>query len=64
MLRYVHCAQVPGTVLTSLVLNDDVPDPNIGLNSLEVPDIGDTGPEVYTHSRTRAHTHKYTNTHV
>jgi len=41
-------AQVPGTVLTSLILNGDVPDPNIGLNSLQVPDIGDVGPEAYT----------------
>jgi hypothetical protein len=57
-------AQVPGTVLTSLVLNDDVPDPNIGLNSLEVPDIGDTGPEVYTHSRTHTHTHTRARTHT
>ena len=65
-------AQVPGTVLGALVQNGDVPDPNVGVNSLQVmrrsffstlrrqkltgtgndvqvPDIGDTGPETYTY---------------
>jgi hypothetical protein len=42
-------AQVPGTVLGALVQNGDVPDPNVGLASLEVHDIGEVGPEAYTY---------------
>ena len=42
-------ALVPGTVLATLVANGAAPDPNIGLDSLAVPDIGKTGPEAYTH---------------
>jgi len=42
-------ALVPGTVLATLVANGAAPDPNIGLDSLAVPDIGKTGPETYTH---------------
>lgn len=38
--------QVPGSVLAALVQNGDIPDPNIGQESLKVPDIGVTGPEV------------------
>lgn len=41
-------AVVPGTVLTTLLKNDLVPDPFYGLNNLEVPDIADVGREYYT----------------
>ena len=41
--------QVPGTVLAALIKNGDVPDPNIGLDSLKVPDIGVEGEVAYTY---------------
>ncbi|KAG0622089.1 hypothetical protein M758_3G071400 [Ceratodon purpureus] len=41
-------AVVPGTVLTTLLKNDLIPDPFYGLNNLEVPDIGEVGREYYT----------------
>jgi len=40
---------VPGTVLAALVTSGDVPDPNIGLDSLKVPDIGVEGEVAYTY---------------
>jgi len=41
-------AVVPGTVLTTLLHNNKVPDPFFGLNNELIPDIYDTGPEYYT----------------
>ncbi len=42
-------ATVPGTVLTSLLNNQMVPDPFYGMNNKTIPDIGDTGPATYTY---------------
>jgi mannosylglycoprotein endo-beta-mannosidase len=42
-------ALVPGTVLATLVENCLSLDPNVGFNSVQVPDIGQTGPEAYTY---------------
>ncbi len=41
-------AVVPGTVLTTLLHNNKVPDPFFGLNNELIPDIYETGPEYYT----------------
>jgi len=41
-------ALVPGTVLTTLLHNDKVPDPFFGLNNELIPDIYETGPDYYT----------------
>ncbi|MCE4563746.1 hypothetical protein INQ51_05440 [Maribellus sp. CM-23] len=41
-------AQVPGTVLTTMLKNNKVPDPFYGLNNELIPDIYDTGADYYT----------------
>jgi len=42
-------AVVPGTVLTTLVKNNIVPDPFFGMNNEQIPDISTTGREYYTY---------------
>lgn len=42
-------ATVPGTVLTTLLNNQLVPDPFYGLNNQKIPDISVSGPEEYTY---------------
>lgn len=42
-------AKVPGTVLTTLLINGQVPDPFYGMNNEEIPDIYDTGRDHYTY---------------
>ena len=42
-------ATVPGTVLTTLLINGEVPDPFYGLNNEKIRDIYDTGREYYTY---------------
>ncbi len=41
-------AVVPGTVLTTLLQNNKVPDPFYGMNNELIPDIYETGSEYYT----------------
>ena len=41
-------AEVPGTILTTLVRNNYFPNPYNDLNSLEIPDIFDTGIDYYS----------------
>jgi mannosylglycoprotein endo-beta-mannosidase len=40
---------VPGTVLTTLVKNNIVPDPYFGMNNEQIPDISAAGREYYTY---------------
>jgi mannosylglycoprotein endo-beta-mannosidase len=42
-------AVVPGTVLTTMLANQEVPDPFYGMNNKLIPDIYDTGREYYTY---------------
>ena len=42
-------AVVPGTVLTSLLHNQKIKDPFLGMNNEEIPDIYKTGPGYYTY---------------
>lgn len=42
-------ATVPGTVLTSLLNNGDVPDPFYGMNNDKIKDIYETGRDYYTY---------------
>lgn len=42
-------AVVPGTVLTTLLKNDKVPDPFYGMNNEQIPDIYDVGAGFYTY---------------
>lgn len=42
-------AVVPGTVLTTMLANKEVPDPFYGMNNKHIPDIYDTGREYYTY---------------
>ncbi|OOQ57213.1 glycosyl hydrolase [Mucilaginibacter pedocola] len=42
-------ATVPGTVLTSLVANKQMPDPFYGMNNEQIPDIYKTGRDYYTY---------------
>ena len=42
-------ASVPTTVLSALVEAKIFPDPYIGMNSTKIPDIGETGPSMYTY---------------
>jgi mannosylglycoprotein endo-beta-mannosidase len=42
-------AIVPGTVLTSLVANKQMPDPFYGMNNEQIPDIYKTGRDYYTY---------------
>lgn len=42
-------ADVPGTVLSTLVHNNKVPDPYYGMNNKQIPDIYYTGPAEYTY---------------
>lgn len=42
-------AVVPGTVLTTLLYNDKIPDPFYGMNNKLIPDIYDTGRDYYTY---------------
>lgn len=42
-------AVVPGTVLTTLLHNDKVPDPFYGMNNEQIPDIYDVGADFYTY---------------
>lgn len=41
-------AVVPGTVLTTLLHNNKIPDPFFGMNNELIPDIYETGPDYYT----------------
>jgi len=42
-------AVVPGTVLTTLLTNKQIPDPYYGTNNERIPDIYKTGPDYYTY---------------
>ena len=42
-------AVVPGTMLTTLLHNEKIPDPFVGLNNELIPDIYDTGRDYYTY---------------
>ncbi|WP_316799276.1 glycoside hydrolase family 2 protein [Pedobacter frigidisoli] len=42
-------ATVPGTVLTTLLNNQKVPDPFYGMNNLKIPDVYHTGNDYYTY---------------
>ena len=42
-------AVVPGTVLTTLLHNHKIPDPDFGMNNEQIPDIYDAGKEFYTY---------------
>lgn len=42
-------AVVPGTVLTSLLKNKEIPDPYFGLNNEKIPDLNNKGPAYYTY---------------
>ncbi|MFZ1080548.1 MAG: glycosyl hydrolase [Candidatus Kryptoniota bacterium] len=42
-------ATVPGTVLTTLLNNNLIPDPFYGMNDQKIPDIYETGPDRYTY---------------
>ncbi len=42
-------AVVPGTVLTTMLENNEVPDPFYGLNNLKIKDIYETGRDHYTY---------------
>ncbi len=42
-------AVVPGTVLTTLLENKKIPDPNVGMNNEEIPDIYSAGNDYYTY---------------
>jgi mannosylglycoprotein endo-beta-mannosidase len=42
-------AVVPGTVLTTMLENKEVPDPFFGMNNKLIPDIYDTGRDYYTY---------------
>ena len=42
-------AVVPGTVLTTLLQNQKVPDPFFGMNNELIPDIYDSGADMYTY---------------
>jgi mannosylglycoprotein endo-beta-mannosidase len=42
-------AVVPGTILTTLLHNNQVPDPFFGLNNNLIPDVYNTGREYYTY---------------
>lgn len=42
-------AVVPGTVLTTLLLNKQIPDPFFGLNNNLIPDVFNTGRDYYTY---------------
>ena len=42
-------ATVPGTVLTTLLNNKQIPDPFYGMNNKKIPDIFDTGRDYYTY---------------
>jgi mannosylglycoprotein endo-beta-mannosidase len=42
-------ATVPGTVLTTLVANKQMPDPFYGMNNEQIPDIYKTGRDYYTY---------------
>jgi mannosylglycoprotein endo-beta-mannosidase len=42
-------ALVPGTALSTLLANSQVPDPFFGMNNEKIPDIYHTGPEQYTY---------------
>jgi mannosylglycoprotein endo-beta-mannosidase len=42
-------AVVPGTILTTLLHNNQVPDPYFGMNNNMIPDVYETGREFYTY---------------
>lgn len=42
-------AIVPGTILTTLLHNGLVPDPNFGMNNAHIPDVFNTGRDHYTY---------------
>ena len=42
-------AVVPGTILTTLLHNKQIPDPFFGMNNNLIPDVHDTGREYYTY---------------
>ena len=42
-------AVVPGTILTTLLYNKQIPDPFFGMNNNNIPDVYDTGRDYYTY---------------
>ncbi len=42
-------AIVPGTVLTTLLQNKQIPDPFFGMNNTKIPDVSSTGRDYYTY---------------
>lgn len=42
-------ATVPGTVLTTMLNNKEIPDPFYGMNNEKIPDIFNTGAAYYTY---------------
>ena len=42
-------AVVPGTILTTLLHNNQIPDPFFGMNNNLIPDVYDTGRDYYTY---------------
>ena len=42
-------AYVPGTVLTTLLNNNRIPDPYYGMNNESIPDISEVGRDYYTY---------------
>ena len=42
-------AVVPGTILTTLLHNKQIPDPFFGMNNNLIPDVYDTGRDYYTY---------------
>jgi len=42
-------AIVPGTVLTTLLHNNQIPDPFFGMNNAQIPDVFETGRDYYTY---------------
>ena len=42
-------ATVPGTVLTTMLNNKEVPDPFYGMNNEKIPDIYNVGADYYTY---------------
>lgn len=53
-------ATVPGTVLTTMLNNKQVPDPFYGMNNKKIPDIYETGRDYYTYWFVKDFTEKST----
>ena len=45
-------AHVPGTVLSNLIANNNIPDPNVGLHHHQIPDIYHAARDFYTYEWT------------